>query len=71
VNSFYRALALGSGMGLRINLGFFVLRLDVAFPLSKPYLPTGERWVGDQLRFGSGLWRKEHLNWNFSFGLPF
>ena len=71
VNSFYRALALGSGMGLRINLGFFVLRLDVAFPLSKPYLPVGERWVGDQLRFGSGLWRKENLNWNFSFGLPF
>jgi hypothetical protein len=58
-------------MGLRINLGFFVLRLDVAFPLSKPYLSTGERWVGDQLRFGSGLWRKENLNWNFSFGLPF
>jgi outer membrane translocation and assembly module TamA len=71
VNSFYRALAVGSGVGLRINLGFFVLRLDVAFPLSKPYLPTGERWVGDQLRFGSGLWRKENLNWNFSFGLPF
>lgn len=71
LNRFYRELALGAGVGLRVNVGFFVLRLDVAFPLSKPYLPTGERWVGDQLRFGSGQWRKENLNWNFSFGHPF
>lgn len=71
LNSFYRELAVGTGVGLRVNLGFFVLRLDIAFPLSKPYLPSGERWVGDQLRFGSGKWRKENLNWNFSFGYPF
>jgi hypothetical protein len=71
LNSFYRELAMGTGVGLRVNLSYFVLRLDVAFPLSKPYLPTGERWVGDQLRFGSKTWRKENLNWNFSFGYPF
>lgn len=71
MRSFYRELALGTGLGLRVNLGFFVLRLDVAFPLSKPFLPVGERWVGDELRFGSARWRKENLNWNFSFGYPF
>ncbi len=68
---FYRELAFGPGVGLRVNLGFFVLRLDLAFPLSKPYLPLGERWVGNDLRFGSKTWRKENLNWNFSFGYPF
>ncbi len=71
LNRFYRELAVGTGVGLRVNLGFFILRLDVAFPLSKPYLPSGERWVGDQLRFDSNKWRKENLNWNFSFGYPF
>lgn len=71
LNRFYRELAVGTGMGLRVNLGFFVLRLDVAFPLSKPYLPVGERWVGNQLHFGSKKWWKENLNWNFSFGYPF
>jgi outer membrane protein assembly factor BamA len=71
LNRFYRELALGTGMGLRVNLGFFVLRLDVAFPLSKPYLPAGERWVGNQLHFGRRQWWKENLNWNFSFGYPF
>ena len=68
---FYRELAVGAGAGLRINLGFFVLRLDLAFPLTKPYLPAGQRWVGDNLQFGNRDWRRENLNWNFSFGYPF
>ena len=68
---FYKELALGTGVGLRINLGFFVLRLDVAVPLTKPYLPEGQRWVADNMRFGYRGWRRENLNWNFSFGYPF
>ncbi len=71
LNRFYRELAFGPGVGFRVNLGFFVLRLDVAFPLTKPYLPLGERWVGNDLHFGIKSWRKENLNWNFSFGYPF
>ena len=71
LNRFYKELAVGAGVGLRINLGFFVLRLDLAFPLSIPYLPAGQRWVGDKLRFGSRSWRADNLNWNFSFGYPF
>ena len=71
VNRFYKELAVGTGVGLRVNLGFFVLRLDLAFPLSKPYLPDGQRWVADDLQFGKRSWRKENFNWNFSFGYPF
>ncbi len=71
LNRFYKELAVGTGVGLRVNLGFFVLRLDVAFPLSKPFLPAGERWVAGDLHFGKKDWRQENLNWNFSFGYPF
>ncbi len=71
LDRFYRELAMGAGMGLRVNLGFFVLRLDLGVPLSKPFLPVGERWVADDLHFGVRQWRKENLNWNFSFGYPF
>jgi outer membrane protein insertion porin family len=71
VSRFYRELAVGAGAGLRINLGFFVLRLDLAFPLAKPYLPAGQRWVAGDLHFGNRTWRRENLNWNFSFGYPF
>lgn len=68
---FYRELASGFGVGFRVNLGFFVLRLDVATPLSKPFLPAGQRWVLDDVNFGNRDWRRENLNWNFSFGYPF
>jgi len=71
VTNFYRELALGTGVGLRVNLGFFVLRLDLAFPLAIPNRPVGERWVGDDLHFGRRSWRKDNLKWNFSFGYPF
>jgi outer membrane protein insertion porin family len=71
LNRFYKELAAGTGMGLRVNLGFFVLRLDVAFPISKPYLPEGQRWVMNAVQFGSRTWRQDNLNWNFSFGYPF
>jgi outer membrane protein insertion porin family len=71
LNRFYRELAVGTGVGLRVNLGFFVLRLDVAVPLAKPYLTVGDRWVVRDIRLTNGYWRKENLNWNFSFGYPF
>jgi len=71
LNRFYKELAVGTGVGLRVNLGFFVLRLDLAVPLSKPFLPDGQRWVADDLHFGQRTWRKDNLNWNFSFGYPF
>lgn len=71
LNRFYREVAIGTGLGLRVNLGFFVLRLDVAVPLAKPYLPAGQRWTGGDLRLGQRKWRQENLNWNFSFGYPF
>lgn len=71
INRFYKELAVGTGVGLRVNLGFFVLRLDVAVPLTKPFLPDGERWVADDFHFAKKAWRRENLNWNFSFGYPF
>jgi outer membrane protein insertion porin family len=70
-NRFYKELALGAGAGFRLNLGFFLLRLDLAIPLIKPYLPEGQRWVGDDLDFGNKEWRKENMVWNFAFGYPF
>lgn len=62
---FYRELASGAGLGIRYNLGIFVLRLDVAIPTSKPNLPVGSRLIG-QPGFGSTSPR-----FNFAFGYPF
>ncbi len=44
-NQFLEEMAVGTGFGLRIDPDFFVIRLDLGFPLRKPFLPEGERWV--------------------------
>jgi len=44
-DKFFNELAIGTGFGLRIDPDFFVIRLDLGFPLRKPYLAEGERWV--------------------------
>ncbi|HKG05795.1 MAG TPA: BamA/TamA family outer membrane protein [Pedobacter sp.] len=64
-------IAIGTGAGLRVDATIFVIRLDVAFPIRKPYLPEGQRWVADQINFGSKTWRKENLIYNIGIGYPF
>ena len=70
-NHFLRELAVGTGVGLRFDITFLVLRLDVAFPLRKPFLPDGQRWVINQINFGDPDWRKKNLVFNIAIGYPF
>jgi outer membrane protein insertion porin family len=69
--NFLNELAVGAGVGLRFDISFLVLRLDIAIPLRKPYLPEGQRWVMDQIDFKSGRWRRENLVFNLGIGYPF
>lgn len=68
---FLNELAVGAGAGLRFDFSFLILRTDFAFPIRKPYLPDGQRWVLDQINFGNGSWRKENLVFNLAIGYPF
>jgi outer membrane protein insertion porin family len=68
---FMKELAVGTGFGLRLDFNFFVLRFDLAFPLRKPWLPDGQRWVFDQIDVGSSGWRRENLILNIAIGYPF
>ena len=68
---FLKELAVGTGIGLRFDLSFLVLRTDLAFPLRIPYLPEGQRWVFDQIDFGDSSWRQQNLIFNLAIGYPF
>lgn len=67
----YKELAVGAGAGIRFDITFLILRLDLAFPLRKPWLPEGERWVLDDIDFGSKTWRRDNLVFNLAIGYPF
>jgi outer membrane protein assembly factor BamA len=69
--TFLDEIGVGTGFGLRLDLSFFILRFDLAFPLHIPYLPKGERWVTNQIDFGSPSWRKENLVLNVAIGYPY
>lgn len=64
-------LAVGTGAGLRVDANIFVIRLDAAFAIRKPYLPSGQRWVIDQVDFGNKTWRRENFILNIGIGYPF
>lgn len=69
-SSWWSELAVGTGVGLRVDIQFFVIRFDLATPLRVPYLDEGERW-GNTFDIGSRSWRKQNLVFNFAIGYPF
>lgn len=44
-NRFYKELAWAAGAGLRLDFSFFIIRLDVAFPIYDPNELAGSRWI--------------------------
>lgn len=70
-NRFYREIAIGTGFGFRLDFNYFVIRLDAAFALRKPFLNEGFQWTFDQIKFRKRDWRKESLIWNIGIGYPF
>lgn len=68
---FLNELAAGTGLGLRVDVAILVLRLDVAFPIRKPWLAQDDRWVIKDIQFGNSEWRKDNLIFNLAIGYPF
>jgi hypothetical protein len=70
LSQFMNQFAVGAGVGLRVDVSFFILRFDLAMPLRKPWL-EGNKWVTDQINFGSSIWRRDNLVLNVAIGYPF
>lgn len=70
-DTFADQIAVGTGVGFRLDLTFLLLRLDIAFPIRKPYLPEGERWIFRNIKPLDGKWRSDNLVYNIAIGYPF
>ncbi|MBC7774122.1 MAG: BamA/TamA family outer membrane protein [Phycisphaerae bacterium] len=62
----YKNIAIGTGVGLRMDLDYFVLRMDFGVPLRRPYADEngGGYWVRD-------FFTKMKFNPNLAVGYPF
>lgn len=68
---FISKIAVGAGVGLRLDFNILVLRLDLATPLRIPYYEKGDRWTFDKMDFGNKQYRKDNLILNIAIGYPF
>ncbi|WP_185247088.1 BamA/TamA family outer membrane protein [Chryseobacterium bernardetii] len=68
---FLNEIAVGAGVGLRLDFSILILRLDLAMPLRVPYYEKGDRWAFDKINFGDPSWRKDNLVLNIAIGYPF
>ncbi len=63
IDKFYKQLGMNTGLGLRIDITFVILRLDWGIQLHNPNRPEGQRWIHDF------RWKNTALN--FGVGYPF
>ena len=62
-DSFYKQLGFNTGLGLRIDVTFVIIRLDLGIQLHNPGRPEGERWIHD--------FKWSNMALNFGVGYPF
>ncbi len=63
-DKFYKDLTFGTGIGLRYDFNFFIIRVDMGIPLYSPARPEAQRWVVRKLV-------GKDLVFNFGIGYPF
>ena len=64
-DAFYKQIAIGTGFGLRVDVRYFLLRLDFGIKLRYPYRYNGVDFWNDP-----NLWF-QRMNLNLGLGLPF
>jgi outer membrane protein assembly factor BamA len=65
IRRFYKEFATGTGVGLRADFSFFILRIDGAFKVYNPGNDEGQRFM-----FGGGNFINSFVL-NFGIGYPF
>lgn len=64
-------LAVGTGIGARLNFDFFLVRFDLGLQTKDPGLPVGQRWLFQPKDPALATTFGEKLNFNLGIGYPF
>jgi hypothetical protein len=79
-SDFISELAVGTGVGARLNFDFFLIRFDLGMQTKDPALPRGERWLFQpkdlyEARYqeitGTPIQYRPQFNINLGIGYPF
>jgi outer membrane protein assembly factor BamA len=63
-NRFYKEIAVNTGIGLRLNFDYFILRFDSGIKVHNPGLPSGKRMIMPNKWF-------KNDNYSFHFGINY
>ncbi len=66
-NKFYKDLAIGTGLGMRFDLNFVILRTDLGMKLRDPQLPDSPKWILQRRKLNF----RNDFTLNISIGYPF
>ncbi len=70
-NRFYKEFGIGSGLGLRLNFSFLIVRFDYGVKIYDPIRPEGERFIGDDYSIFQFKGLPDQTRLNFAIGYPF
>ncbi|MFK8055059.1 MAG: BamA/TamA family outer membrane protein [Saprospiraceae bacterium] len=71
VDEFYKQIAVGTGIGMRVILDFLILRVDASVPIYKPWLIQTNPWDFGALNIFDAASRQENLQFHIAIGYPF
>lgn len=64
LKEFHKQIAMGGGIGARLDFSFFIIRIDAGIPLRDPSRVPELRWVYDEMKLTK-------VNFNLGIGYPF
>ncbi|MCI5059176.1 MAG: outer membrane protein assembly factor, partial [Flavobacteriales bacterium] len=74
INRFYTQVGVGSGIGFRLDLSFFIVRLDWGIKIYDPAMASGEEWIYQPKDKYRELFNQEKYDYstiNLGIGYPF
>ncbi len=70
-NTFYKEIGIGVGLGFRLDFDFFLIRMDMSFPIRSPKYQEGFDWRFSEFDLSDSSWRNDNLRYNLGIGYPF